>query len=305
MSGLKVLAEGLRFPEGPVARPDGSVVLVEVGGNKITHVAPDGSKLEIAGTSGGPNGAAVGADGALYVCNNGGFKWVEEKGGLRPVGQSEDYSGGRIERVDVESGEVNVLYTECEGSALCAPNDIYVDRDGGLWFTDLGQSRPFTRDQGGVYYARPDGAYITPVIHPMLTPNGIGMSPDESVLYVSETEGGRLWAFDIRGPGEIARKPWPSPHGGRFIGGYEGFQRLDSLAVEACGNICVGTLVRGGITVYSPDGGMVDFVAMPDVMCTNICFGGPGLTTAYVTLSFSGRLASVDWPRAGLATNFN
>lgn len=300
----KTLVGGLQFPEGPVVLSDGSVLLVEVAGQRITKVASGGTAETLAEMPGGPNGAAVGADGNLYVCNNGGFKWVDDEFGLRPVGQAEDYVGGSIQRVDLATGEVTTIYTECDGRPLRAPNDIYVDRDGGLWFTDLGQNRPDGRDHGAVYYAHADGSHISTVIYPMLTPNGIGMSPDESVLYVAETEGGRLWAFDINGAGEIARQPWPSPNGGRFIGGFDGFQRLDSLAVEADGNICVGTLVRGGITVYSPDGGLVDYIALPDRMCTNICFGGDDATTAFMTLSLSGKLASMDWPRPGHRTNF-
>jgi gluconolactonase len=183
---------------------------------------------------------------------------------------------------------------------LRGPNDIVFDGEGGFWFTDLGKSRARERDQGGVYYARADGSLIKEVVHPILTPNGIGLSPDDSVVYVAETETGRLWAFDIIGPGEIARAPWPSPHGGRFVAGMHRYQRFDSLAVEACGNVCVATLATPCITVIAPDGRVVEQVETDDLHTTNICFGGPGLRTAYVTLSNSGRLVAMDWPRPGL-----
>ena len=143
------------------------------------------------------------------------------------------------------------------------------------------------------------------VAHPVLTANGIGLSPDESTLYVAETEGARLWAFDIAGPGEIARRGWPSPHGGRLLYAAGGpYHRYDSLAVEANGNICVATLIEGGITVVSPAGELVEFVPMPDHYTTNICFGGADLRTAYVTLSQTGRLVALPWPRPGLPLNF-
>ena len=107
------------------------------------------------------------------------------------------------------------------------------------------------------------------------------------------------------GPARFQRHPWPSPHGGRLLYAAGGsYQRYDSMAIEADGNICVATLVDGGITVISPQGRLVEFVPMPDGATTNLCFGGPDLRTAYVTLSHSGRLVAVPWPRPGLPLNF-
>jgi gluconolactonase len=284
MIAIREIADGLKFPEGPIAMPDGSVVIVE-----------------IARMPGGPNGAALGPDGWIYVCNNGGFEWIEDPvHGLRPRYQAPAYSGGRIERVDPATGRIETLYTGTEHGPLRGPNDIVFDGDGGFWFTDLGKARARDRDQGGIYYARADGSLIREVVHPILTPNGIGLSPDDKVVYVAETEGGRLWAFDIVGPGEIARAPWPSPHGGRFVGAMGVYQRFDSLAVEACGNVCVATLANPCITVIAPDGRIVEQVPTDDLHTTNICFGGPDLRTAFVTLSNSGRLVAIDWPRPGL-----
>jgi gluconolactonase len=142
------------------------------------------------------------------------------------------------------------------------------------------------------------------VIHPILTPNGIGLSPDEQTLYVAETEGGRLWAFDLAEPGKIQRHPFPSPNGGRFLFNEAGYHRFDSLAVDAVGNICVATLMSGAITVISPSGKLVRSVKMPDVYTTNICFGGPDRKTAYITLSGVGQLVSMPWGEAGLKLNF-
>ena len=99
----------------------------------------------------------------------------------------------------------------------------------------------------------------------------------------------------------MARKQaHPSPHGGRLVCGLGGFQRFDSLAVEASGNICVATLVTGAISVIAPDGQIVRQVMMGDPHTTNICFGGPDLRTAYVTLSGVGELVALDWPEPGL-----
>jgi gluconolactonase len=302
---FRVLARGLRFPEGPIALADGSVVLVEVARGTLSRVRPDGGIEAVAELGGGPNGAALGPDGAVYVCNNGGFRWHEGKRGLLPLGQADDYSGGRIERVDLATGEARVLYDAGPNGPLKGPNDIVFDRAGGMWFTDHGKARERDMDRGGVYYASIDGGSIREAIYPLLTPNGIGLSPDESRLYVAETLTGRLWAFDLEAPGAVKRRRYPSPNGGDLVAGLPGYQLFDSLALEAGGNVCVATLFNGGITVIPPDGSRVEHVPLPDDYTTNICFGGPGLRTAYVTLSSSGCLAALDWPRPGLALNFS
>ena len=299
---MRDVATGLRFPEGPVALPDGSVLVVQIASGTLDRVQPDGTVQVVARLGGGPNGAAIGPDGACYVCNNGGFRWTPEgdETGLRPIGQAQDYSGGRIERVDLATGAVECLYRESDKGPLKGPNDIVFDGLGGFYFTDLGKTRDRDHDRGAVYYARADGSHIHELAFPLFTPNGTGLSPDGTVLYVAETETARLWAFDLDGPGIIRRAPWPSPHGGRLVIGLGGYQRFDSLAVEAGGNICVATLVTGAISVISPQGQLVRSVPFPERWVTNICFGGPDLRTAYVTLSSTGRLVSLPWPEPGL-----
>jgi gluconolactonase len=300
MTDLSIITTGLRFPEGPVAMKDGSVVLVEIERQTVSRVRPDGTIEVVAHTGGGPNGLALGPDGAFYVCNNGGFIWHEEAGIRRPVGPAADYTGGRIERVDPRTGAVKVLYDRCGAHKLLGPNDIVFDSHGGFYFTDLGKARVRDRDWGGVYYALADGSRIVEIVHPILTPNGIGLSPDEKTLYVAETETARLWAFDIAEPGTLRKHPFPSPHGGRLVAGLGGYQRFDSLALEASGNICVATLINGSVSVIAPDGRLLRQPKMPDLYCTNICFGGADLRTAYITLSGTGRLVAMAWPEPGL-----
>ncbi len=302
---LTELASGLRFPEGPVAMADGSVVLVEIERGTLTRVAPDGTVSVIVHLGAGPNGAAIGPDGRCYVCNNGGFKWVDDETGLRPVMQADDYSGGRIERVDLATGAFETIYTHSDQAPLRGPNDLVFDSHGGFYFTDLGKGRPRDLDRGGVCYAQADGSGIREVCFPMLTANGVGLSPDGATLYVAETEPARLWAFDLDGPGQIRRQPWPSPHGGRLVTGSANFQRFDSLAVDAAGSVCVATLVHGGISVISPDGASIRHVPMPERWVTNICFGGADMRTAFITLSSTGRLVSCRWDTPGLRLAYN
>jgi gluconolactonase len=302
MAEFELVTDGLRFPEGPVVMPDGSVILTEIAAGRITRVLPDGTKHIVAQTGGGPNGLALGPDGKLYCCNNGGFEYVEANGFLAPHGIAKDYSGGRIERIDIETGAVEVLYKSGDfGCVLRGPNDIVFDAHGGFWFTDHGKQDFATRchDIVGIFYAKADGSFMEETIFPSQNPNGIGLSPDGSRLYAAETYTCRLTAFNVIAPGKVG--PEGSPAGpGIPLYRPAGYKFFDSLAVEASGNICVATIGECGISVISPAGELVEFVATDDVFTTNIAFGGPDMMDAYLTLSGSGRLVKTRWARPGL-----
>jgi gluconolactonase len=299
---FKELASGLEFPEGPIWLADGSVLLVEIKRGTLSRVGPDGRVSVVAKTGGGPNGAAIGPDGKVYVCNNGGFEWHQAGPYLLPGNQPADYSGGRIERVDLASGAVETLYTRCGAHPLRGPNDLVFDSTGGFWFTDHGKNRERDRDRGGLYYARPDGSSVREVVYPLDSPNGVGLSPDGRRVYVAETHTGRVFYWELEAPGVI--KPHVSPNQGHLLVGLPGMQLLDSLAIDAEGNVCVATLVNGGITIVSPDGARVEHVPTGDPLTTNLCFGGPGLRTAFITLSATGKLVSMPWRTAGLKLAF-
>ena len=266
---IKKVAEGLGFPEGPVYMQDGSVIFVELREQTVKRVSNDGKVTLIAHCGGSPNGLAIGPDGAAYVCNNGGSRFMA--GSWRSFGAAEDYKQGLIQRIDLSNGTLTTIYSECNGERLSSPNDLVFDKHGGFYFSDIGKTMPRHREHGGVYYALPDGSSIKPVVYPILSPNGVGLSPDETIVYVAETETGRMWAFDIEAPGYLHKQPFPSPHGGRLLYGLDGFQRLDSLAVDSEGNVCVGTLMSGYITVISPAGKLLRHLKFPDIYPTNIC----------------------------------
>lgn len=303
---LHEVTRGLAFPEGPVALSDGSVLVVEIAGGRLTRVLPDGTHRRIAETGGGPNGAAIGPDGAVYVCDNGGFTWhTRPDGTVYPGTQPDDYSGGKILRVDPDTGETGTLYEGLRG-----PNDIVFDASGAFWFTDLGKRRHREIDLGGLYHAQPDGSGISEVVHPLTTPNGVGLAPDGSRLYVAETATGRVWCWAVTGPGTLGAPPElpgpPGPADARLLHGFSGYRNLDSLAVDGDGNVCVATLVSGEVSVLSPAGELLGTVAPPehDHHVTNICFAGAGSRDAWITSSGRGRLYRCTWPVDGLDLAF-
>jgi gluconolactonase len=307
MAEVRVLADGLEFPEGPVVLPDGSVAVCEIKGQRITRVDGDGAKETVAEPGGGPNGAQLGPDGKLYVCNNGAAYDFVDMGGITVTHQPpSSHEGGRIERIDLESGEVEVLYEEASGTRLIAPNDLVFDGHGGFWFTDYGIEHERHSDRTFICYAKADGSECREMMGPVDHPNGIGLSPDGTKLYAVETLTAALWSWNVSAPGEIGETLPLLPHGGTPVARISGFAACDSLAIDAEGNVNIGTLLRGGITVVKPGdqpaaGEEIDFVQTEDPWPTNIAFGGDDLRTAYITGSATGRLFVVDdWPRAGL-----
>jgi len=278
-----------------VACSDGSVLVTEIEAGRVTRVTTDGQVEPVAECGGGPNGAAIGPDGALYVCNNGG-RFADG-----------NWKGGWIERVDLDSGSVDVLYRHAGDRRLSGPNDLVFDGTGAFWFTDTGKFQGRQRDIGSLYYATIDGDSVEEVVFPAESPNGIGISPDGETLYYAETVTARLRARPITGPGELA--PLAGHGVESVLCTMPGLCGFDSLAVDAAGNICIATLVTGGITSIAPDGSAVTRYQLPpgleDHMTTNLCFGGPGRETAFITLGTTGRLVSCPWPVPGLELAFN
>ncbi len=288
---IEVLAEGLMFPEGPITMPDGSVILVEIARGALSRVW-NGKVEVICDLGGGPNGAALGPDGAVYVTNNGGGA------GAGPLPGRPRIQGG-IDRVDLASGRFERIYDRVGDNLLSAPNDLVFDRQGGFWFTDLGHAGGRVRHQSGLYYARPDGSHVEELSFFGTGYNGVGLSPDEQTVYAAETFTGRLIAFDLAAPGQIIK----GGRGGRLVGNAPGRAMLDSLAVQVNGDIAIAALPDGIVTM-TPEGACRT-TPLDDKMTTNICFGGVDMCDAYATLSHTGRLVRLRWPEPGLKLNFS
>ena len=305
MSNVRVLASGLEFPEGPVVMPDGSVVLVEIRGRRLTRVWPDGRKEVVAEIPGGPNGAALGPDGKMYVCNNGGFSWIPTRNMIMPGPQPEEYLGGSIQRVDLQSGKVETVVDRCGEHALRARTTWCSTGTAASGSRISASAAPARWMSAHSIIIKPGMKEIVEAMLGVLPANGIGLSPDENTVYIAETPTARLWAYEISEPGTIKpRDVIYRGERGKPIAGLGGYQMFNSLAVEASGNVCVATLISGCISVIAPDGALVEQVPTGDRVTTNIAFGGPELKTAYITLSGKGELIAMDWPRPGLPLNF-
>ncbi len=282
MANYDVIAEGLAFPEGPVVMADGSVILVEIHAKKVTRCW-NGRTETVAEPGGGPNGAAIGPDGALYVCNS---------GGMGHDGSPKE--AGRIERIDIATGKVERLYDSCDGAELGAPNDLMFDCDGNIWFTDLGETDLAAKHYGGLYCARPDGSAITRIFGKAISYNGVGISPDMRTVYAADTYTARVWAFDRKIEAQVPR--WVATAPGPVM--------LDSLAMTAAGNVCVATLMPGAITTVTP-GGQVSTTPMDDRLVTNIAFGGADMMDAWITFSERGALVKTRWSEPGMPLVYN
>ena len=281
MGTFAVIAEGRAFPEGPVVMADGSGIVVEIPAGRITRCW-NGRKEVVATPGGGPNGAAIGPDGALYVCNSGGF------------GHHAPPQPGRIERVDLATGKVERIHEGCDGTALSAPNDLMFDVDGNIWFTDLGRIGATGKEFGGLYCASPDGGAITRVKGGALSYNGVGVSPDMTTVYTACTYSARVYAF--------ARKP--EAQEARLVATVPGLVMLDSLAMTAAGNVCVAMPTGYGIATVTPAGG-VTVTPVEDRLPTNIAFGGADMRDAWITFSGAGTLVKGRWDEPGMPLVYN
>ncbi|MFF2840591.1 SMP-30/gluconolactonase/LRE family protein [Paenarthrobacter sp. NPDC057981] len=294
---------GLIQPEGPIILGDGTVILVEMGRGTLSRIDTEGNLSVVAEVGGGPNGAAIGPDGACYVVNNGGVS-AEKVGPFRLP--AEGYEWGWVDRVDLKNGRISRLY---EGSAdvpLTGLNDIVFDEWGGFWFTDCGKYHQQHLTHGGIYWASYDGGNLKQVVYPVLAPNGIALSPDGRTLYVALMEHRQLVAFTITGPGELRKAQGGQPQA-EVLCSLPGNLKLDSMSVEECGNIVVAAMSGEGpgqLIVVSPEGDVVETVQAGTTMANNLAFGGSDMRQCYVALLRDGEVATLLWPRPGLRPLF-
>ncbi len=233
---------------------------------------------------------AIGPNGALYICNSGGFSWETSPDGfLRSMGKPAGFVGGSIDRYDFKTKKLTTLYSHCGDKRLVGPNDLVFDRDGGLWFSDLGTMAGRV-DLCSAYYCRIDDNFITEVAGRSTAATASGCRPTTRRSMSPRRRRDGLWGFDITGRGTVEKRGGWQTQKWRPCRLYAAeLLSLRFHRVEACGNICIATLRASGISSVTPDGKLTELILFDDPSVTNICFGGADMKSAYVTLSGKGQ----------------
>ena len=267
------------FTEGPTAAEDGSVYFTDLGNNRIMRWSADGQLTTFRQPSNRANGLIFDSEWRLLACEGG----------------DGETALPRVTRTDMATGEVEVLADSFEGLELHQPNDLTIDGRGRIYFTDRPGPNPTENQTGvhGVYRIDPDGAVARILTEPeVMRPNGIVISPDDTTLYVIETEqaegGPRLIrAYDLSPEGTVGNMRIFHD----FLPGRSG----DGMTIDSAGNLYVAAglnRTRGtsetldtvaGVHVFSPAGELLEHIPVPEDTITNAAFGGPDLRTLYVT----------------------
>ena len=216
MTKLREIATGLRFPEGPVALADGSVLVVEIEAARLTRIGPDGRKTTIVAAHRRTQRSGDRAGWQRLRLQQRRLQLARAAAGrARPGGPGEGLLGRpHRARGPGHRQDRGALRRMRRRSRSRAPTTSCSTRTAASTSPTSARRRPREMDRGAVYYAKADGSLIKPVAFPSITPNGCGLSPDGKTLYFAETESARLWAMDILEPGVVKREGWPSVNGG-------------------------------------------------------------------------------------------
>lgn len=254
---VKKLHGGFQFTEGPATDREGNLYFSDIPANKIHHVDPSGKLSVFLDPSNHTNGLMINAAGELYACE----------------------MDGRIVKIDLKTKKVAPVASEYEGKRFNAPNDLVLDKAGGVYFTDPHFRAPMPLPQGkrSVYYASAEGK-VTRIIDDLPAPNGVILSPDEKTLYVIPTLSADMLAYPVEGPGKLGEKKvfctLAQPEGAKMPGGGDG------LTIDSQGNLYITSAL--GLQVFSSSGKALGIIKFPE-QPSNATFGGPDNDTLYVT----------------------
>ena len=285
-----IFTTGLSAPEGPVALPDGTWLVVEGGSHRgcVTHISADGKTTRVLKQTGRPNGLAVDAQGCI---------WVAES------------QVPSLLRVSMD-GKSEVVATECDGEKFLFPNDLCFGPDGALYLTDSGvniaefapDNRPRSdyeslKYDGRVYRVEPRSGTVTKIDTGILFTNGIAFGPD-NLLYANETITGSIYRYEwkdgvIQGPRKLfgnVIKPGAPP----------GFKGPDGMAFSTDGNLYVAVFGQHDVTILGPDGKFAGRITTAGALPTNLAFALPGKKQIYVTEYQLGQIEIFAVPSDGL-----
>jgi gluconolactonase len=267
--------------EGPAFDGDGNLFFSDIIGNRVYRMAPDGALSIFRSDSGRTNGNTFDAHGLLISCEGAEFG----PGGRR-----------RLVRTDLRTNRVEVLTERFEGKRYNSPNDVVVDAKGRIWFTDpyYGDDRTaLEMDAEAVYRIDVDGRVVRALSQPQIErPNGLATTPDARMLYVIDSHsrpGGnrKIWSFEVAEDGQLS--------GQRLVFDFGRARGGDGMRLDERGNLWVaaGILlprhagetaeVPAGVYVITAKGELLGRIPIPEDLCTNLAFGGPGRKTLYVT----------------------
>ena len=271
---IETVKTGFAFTEGPAWDPRGSLYFSDIP-NATIHRLSEGDKLStFTDDSKHTNGIMVAADGRMLACQ----------------------MDGQVVAYDVQSGQAKLLAGTYQGKRFNAPNDLVIDKEGGIYFTDPLFRAPQPLPQGvqAVYYIPADGE-TQRVTDDLAAPNGIGLSPDGKRLYVIPSQQAEMLVYDVTAPGQLSVGRTfcrlTQPPGMDGTGG-------DGMTVDVQGNVYITT--RLGVEIFSPQGNQLGLVEFPE-QPANVTFGGAEGTTLYVTARTG--LYRVAMPIAGLKPN--
>jgi gluconolactonase len=253
---VKKLHTGLMFTEGPASDGQGNLYFSDVAGNKLYKVDAAGELTTFLDPSNHTNGLMVNATGNVVACE----------------------MDGRLIEIDAKTKAVRALAPDFEGKRFNAPNDLVIDKDGGIYFTDPHFRAPMPLPQGvrAFYYRAADGK-VSRLGAIETAPNGVILSPDEKTLYVIPSMQAEMLAYSVEGPGKLgAQRTFCTlkQAAGKTAGGGDG------LTIDSKGNVYITSAL--GIQVFSPKGmalGIIEFPEQP----ANCTFGGKDNKTLYVT----------------------
>ncbi|MFC1718368.1 SMP-30/gluconolactonase/LRE family protein [Candidatus Poribacteria bacterium] len=262
---LERLATGFMFTEGPIwDAAKGCLFFSDIPGNKMRKWTPDKGIEVVRDPSGKSNGLTLDKQGRLLAC---------------------EHANRRVSRTE-KDGTIVTIADKYEGKLLNSPNDVVVKSDGSIYFTDppygltveFGEPGEKELTFQGVYCLSPDGEILTLLVDDFVAPNGLAFSPDESILYIDDTDRVHIRVFDVNADGTISN--------GRVFVEVEGDEEgnVDGMKVDSEGNVYVTG--PGGISVYDPSGEKLGRIDMPEGTA-NMAWGDEDWKSLYITASTS------------------